>query len=144
MTALSELTTDEVLRLLAVEAGPDGYGGEETDEDDLEWQTEEYGAFWGWDALDYGIFAAYTYDHTVSPSRRIERRPTLGGFDAKIVEDVGGEGQGDTRYVVFSLSDGTNTRYFRKDGYYASYDGSTWDGEFREVTPIDRVVTFYE
>jgi len=63
----------------------------------------------------------------------------------ELVEDYGGEGMGDTRYVVIKVTnnDGDET-YYRKDGYYASYDGSTFDGDFREVTPRDRVVTYYE
>ena len=62
------------------------------------------------------------------------------------VEDFGGEGQGDTRFVVFAIVDNENqtTQYFRKDGHYVSYDGSTWDGEFREVQAKEKMVTFYE
>ncbi len=57
-----------------------------------------------------------------------------------VVEDFGGEGQGDARYVVFKLGE----QFFRKEGYYTSYDGSTWDGDFFECFPVIREVTFYE
>jgi hypothetical protein len=30
------------------------------------------------------------------------------------------------------------------DGWYASYNGGELDGEVSEVTPVERVVTFYE
>src|ERR1044071_3816188 len=51
------------------------------------------------------------------------------GLTAKLVAEYGGEGQGDDYWVVLSLSDGINTRYFRKDGWYASYDGGSLDGD---------------
>lgn len=52
----------------------------------------------------------------------------------------GREGGGENIYIVFKVGE----RFFKKTGYYASYDGSNWDGSFTEVTPQDRVVTFYE
>lgn len=66
------------------------------------------------------------------------------GFTANRVAEYGGEGQGDDYWVVISISDGLTSRYFRMDGYYASYSGGELDGEISEVTPVDRVVTFYE
>lgn len=50
----------------------------------------------------------------------------------EFVESFGGEGQGDSLWVVFKIGD----RYFQKDGYYASYDGGTWDGAVTEVKPV--------
>jgi len=59
--------------------------------------------------------------------------------------DTGGEGHGEDIYMVFKTTDADgNVQYWRKDGYYASYDGSNWDGDFREVRPVERVVTYYE
>lgn len=58
---------------------------------------------------------------------------------AKIVENFGGEGQGDDRWVVFEV----NGRLYEKDGYYASYDGTTWDGDLYEVKPVEVTVTKY-
>lgn len=59
---------------------------------------------------------------------------------AKLVADFGGEGQGEELWVVFSLGD----QLFRVDGYYASWDGSNWDGaEPYEVEPVPVVVTQY-
>lgn len=60
--------------------------------------------------------------------------PGLGKVE--VVEDFGGEGQGDLRYVVFSVKFTDETvKYFRQEGYYSSYDGTVWDGDFTEVTP---------
>jgi hypothetical protein len=53
-------------------------------------------------------------------------------------------GEGDRYYLVVSVSDGNTIRYFRKDGYYASYDGGYLDGEVQEVSPVERVVVYYE
>lgn len=63
-----------------------------------------------------------------------------------LVEDFGGgEGSGETRYLVFSVTDDQGSvRFFKKNGYYASYDGSSFDGSFDEVVPVEKVVTVYE
>lgn len=57
-----------------------------------------------------------------------------------VAQETGGEGQGDYASVVLQAGD----RYFKKEGWYASYEGTTWDGPFTEVHPVDRVVRFYE
>lgn len=61
------------------------------------------------------------------------------------VEQFGGEGQGDRAWVVVKVEfkNGT-TRFFKKDGYHASHDGTYYDGYFSEVTPQEKVVTVYE
>jgi hypothetical protein len=54
---------------------------------------------------------------------------------AYIVQDVGGgEGEGEERWVVFSVGD----KLFQVSGYYSSWDGTTWE----DVTP--REVEAYE
>ena len=58
----------------------------------------------------------------------------------EVVEyDGGGEGHGEYIYLVFKIGD----RYFRKTGYYASFDGSNWDGSLEEVEPFEKTVTDY-
>lgn len=61
---------------------------------------------------------------------------------AYIVEDVGGgEGDGEERYVVFQVAD----QFFQVDGYYASWDGTTWeDTTPYEVKPKEVTVIQYE
>ena len=66
-------------------------------------------------------------------------------------EETGGEGSQEDIYVVFSVTahvvkDGIGSerkRYFRKTGYYASYDGSNWDGDFIEVFPKQKEITVW-
>jgi hypothetical protein len=59
----------------------------------------------------------------------------------EFVEQVGGgEGEGEHVHLVLRVGD----RYFKKEGYYASYDGTTWDGDFREVKPAEKTIMVYE
>lgn len=69
---------------------------------------------------------------------------TRDGWTGKVVSSYGGEGEGDQYWMVVSVSDGETTRYFRKDGWYASYDGGYLDGETYEVAPKEKLVTYYE
>lgn len=70
----------------------------------------------------------------------------LDGYEIGVAADVGGgEGDGEERYVVFKIFNGTETRYFRYDGYYASWDGSTFDDlEPREVLAQEKVIVVFE
>lgn len=64
--------------------------------------------------------------------------PLLGRV--KLVEQVGGEGQGDHAHLVFQVG----SRLFRKDGYHASFDGTHYDGDLYVVTRQEKTVTVYE
>lgn len=52
---------------------------------------------------------------------------------------TGGEGGGEDAELIFKIGD----RYFRKGGYYASHDGTYWDGDFSEVRPEPKTITVY-
>jgi hypothetical protein len=66
---------------------------------------------------------------------------TLASGDTKTLEDFGGEGQGDQRWVVFAVGD----KIYRVDGYYASWDGTTWeDPTPYEVKPVEVTVVKYK
>lgn len=66
------------------------------------------------------------------------------GWSGKVVDSFGGEGEGDQYWMVISVSDGETTRYFRRDGWYASYDGGYLDGDTYEVSPREKTITVYE
>lgn len=87
------------------------------------------GGDWG---EDYDELAAFLfYEGTYEPS------PTELGV-VTVVDEAGGEGEGDSCHVVAKLSpsDGSPDQYFRYDGWYASYDGFYWDeAEGYEVHP---------
>lgn len=93
---------------------------------------------------DDGFWGELSYELQKYNRETKKYEPTdfrISGFPLEIVEDVGGgEGDGDTRYLVFKLG----SQFFRKDGYYASYDGSVWDGDFYEVFPREKTITVYE
>jgi hypothetical protein len=51
------------------------------------------------------------------------------GWLYEVEECHGGrEGAGETYWIVFSLTNGSNKTYWQVDGYYASYDGGYLDG----------------
>lgn len=68
--------------------------------------------------------------------------PGLGRLN--LVEEYGGEGQGEEYWVVFSLTEGNLNRYFRKPGWYQSYDGGELDGDLTEVNPVAKVITVWQ
>jgi hypothetical protein len=81
-----------------------------------------------------------TFDYEVSQGEL----PDIGTF--RVIENVGGEGQGDHAHLVFQIDDpeGNLLGYYRTDGYYSSFDGTEWDGTLYEVNKVERLVTFYE
>lgn len=69
-----------------------------------------------------------------------------GGYKISVVADVGGgEGDGSERYVVFKFAKGNEEQYFRYTGYYASWDGTTWDDLTpHEVKAKQKTITVFE
>lgn len=119
-TALHALTPGEVEELLESYTTTSNWDGEEYT-NEWSWDT------WAWETAEAG-----------------EVVPHLG--TVKVMDTYrGGEGGGEDIELVFEITfeDGT-VRWFRKTGYYQSYDGSNWDGAFKEVRPVQRMVTFYE
>lgn len=70
--------------------------------------------------------------------------PELG--TVQVVDSVGGyEDDGAYVHLVLKVtSDEGNVRWFKKEGYYASYDGTSWDGDFSEVHPREKTIVVYE
>jgi hypothetical protein len=64
-------------------------------------------------------------------------------FEITLEHEVGdSEGGGEHSEKVFSLKVDDNTiRYAQITGYYASYDGTTWDDDWTEVYPKKVTVT---
>jgi hypothetical protein len=60
-------------------------------------------------------------------------------------QDDGLAHDSETYFVVLSLTDETGTRYFKRDGWYMSYDGGHLEeGEDSEVFPQPATVTEYK
>jgi hypothetical protein len=69
---------------------------------------------------------------------------TRDGLTAERVAEYGGEGDGDQYWVVISITDGLTTRHFRKNGWYASYDGGYLDGDTSEVKAKEKTIVVFE
>ncbi|WP_099021224.1 hypothetical protein [Mycolicibacterium palauense] len=64
---------------------------------------------------------------------------------AELSEQFGGEGQGDQYWAVVKiLGEKGETRYFRRDGWYASFDGGYYEGPTDEVYPATETVTVWK
>lgn len=61
-------------------------------------------------------------------------------ISAERVSSFGGEGQGDDLWIVIKIGD----QFFKKSGYYNSWDGGAYDGELFEVEPVQVTRTEYQ
>jgi hypothetical protein len=64
----------------------------------------------------------------------------ISGFTITKLESYGGEGEGDSFWAVFSVEKDGVQKYWKWDGWYASYDGGYLESLF-EVEPEQVVVT---
>jgi hypothetical protein len=65
------------------------------------------------------------------------------GIAFEFVERYGGEDQGSDYWSVYSFSDGMQVVFIKFNGWYASYDGSTYE-EFYEVKPVEKTITVFK
>jgi hypothetical protein len=91
---------------------------------DGEFQTEEY----SWDDEDTTDFR----------NLLVENKITFENVDR-----YGGEDQGYDYWSVYSFSDGAEVVFIKFDGWYASYDGSTYE-RFYEVQAVEKTITVFE
>lgn len=96
---------------------------------EVETLLEEY-------AEDEGGWAYWDYE--VGTGETLE---VVGLGDVTIVHKEGKHKWESDLVIVVKLENG---RHFEKKGYYASYEGSTWDGPFTEVTPTTEVITVFK
>lgn len=74
-----------------------------------------------------------------------ERVDVSGLGSVRVIDNEGGEGQGDHAHLVFEVTSGDGeVRLFKLDGYYSSHCGTEWDGDLYEVEPVQRTITVYE
>lgn len=82
------------------------------------------------------------WHYIMGESREGFKIPHLG--IVKLVDEYGGEGQGDEYYFVFSVTDGDVTRFFKRHGYHVSHDGSYLEGPTTERTPVEKTVIVWQ
>lgn len=67
------------------------------------------------------------------------------GYAIKLEDSYGGEGKGDEYWSVFSVTHSGETKYFKIDGWYASYDGASMTGGIYDFFEVKKVpVQTYE
>jgi hypothetical protein len=64
------------------------------------------------------------------------------GIEPKLEVFFGGEGKGDNYYKIWSFTKAGETLYVKLDGYYASYNGATYDN-MSFVEPHPKTVVVY-
>jgi hypothetical protein len=60
----------------------------------------------------------------------------------ELVDRYGGEDQGSDYWSVYSFTDGMEVVFIQFQGWYASYEGSTYE-EFYEVKPVEKTITVF-
>lgn len=104
-----------------------------------EWFADNAGVPWGADDI-----GPCSWGEMGDDSRdTIFDVPRLG--KVRLVEQHGGEGQGDQAWIVIGLTMCHDVeRLFRKEGWHASHDGTYYDGELVEVAPRVIEKTIYQ
>lgn len=64
------------------------------------------------------------------------------GISFQFVDRYGGEDQGSDYWSVYSFSDGMQVVFIKFDGWYVSFDGSTYDN-FYEVEAVEKMITVF-
>ena len=69
----------------------------------------------------------------------------LDSWVSGVMTQGGGEGDGEYTCMVFKLVNRSTQEetFFKMEGYYASYDGTSWDGNLHQVRATQKLVTFY-
>lgn len=100
-------------------------------------EEDDYGSN-GWFAWqDRAPYREDTFSepHDVAGLGQVEMAPTYAGH----------EGGAEDAELVFRITFPTGeVHHYKKHGYYSSYDGTDWDGDFHPVTPTQKTITVYE
>jgi len=83
---------------------------------------------WCWDSDEVSAFRKVLTDE---------------GIAFEQADRYGGEDQGSDYWSVYSFTDGMEAVFIKFDGWYASYEGSTYD-EFYEVQAVEKTITVFK
>jgi hypothetical protein len=72
-----------------------------------------------------------------------KRQLTESNIRFELADRYGGEDQGSDYWSVYSFTDGMQVVFIEFQGWYASYEGSTYE-EFYEVKPVEKTITVFE
>lgn len=61
----------------------------------------------------------------------------------ELVDRYGGEEQGSDYWSVYLFTDGLQVVFIQFQGWYASYEGSTYE-DFYEVKPVEKTITVFQ
>lgn len=95
------------------------------------------------DEFHSGEFKLKDYDWDYPSVKDFKRQLAEAKISFELVDRYGGEDQGSDYWSVYSFTDGMQAVFIKFDGWYASYDGSTYE-EFYEVQPVEKTVTVFE
>jgi len=89
-------------------------------------------------------WAQRAYEEITSPDwDEVGTLETSLGTVQEVEQVGGGEGDGEHTHVVLKTE--ATGQFFRINGYYYSYDGTTWDdSRLFEVRPVTKTVVVYE
>lgn len=85
--------------------------------------------------------SAFMYGDDVSDEVSAQLKEA--GINYKVVQQHGGEGEGDTYYSVWKFSDDNEVLFISFNGWYASFDGATYN-DYTFVKPKEITITVYE
>lgn len=105
----------------------------------------------GYRVADVGAFLSDVFEESFWPSDNyknyryhLENGNTETGLTVVQVEMVGGyEGAGEETYAVYRVTQDGVESYWRANGYYMSYDGTTWEENLIEVKPKEVTIIEY-
>ena len=75
--------------------------------------------------------------------REFKKKLADNNITFKLEDRYGGEEQGSEYWSVYSFSNGQEVVFIKFDGWYASYEGSTYE-EFYEVQAVEKTITVFE
>ena len=71
---------------------------------------------------------------------------SLSNFTIEQIEQFGGEGKGDEYWYIYKITELNSGEYcyIKYEGYYNSWNGTTWIDECYFVKPVEKTIVVYE
>lgn len=95
------------------------------------------------DEFHSGAFESTVYDWDYESVKEFKKQLVENKIVFKLEDNYGGEDQGSDYWSVYSFSNDKEVVFIKFDGWYASYEGSTYE-EFYEVQAVEKTITMFE